>query len=304
MKWKTKARIQRVLSASPGGGFLNYLLQRVAGRSYRTGDDQFLFRARLALRQLELCAPYLTGDLASLKAYEFGAGSDLVIPLSRAARGLRHQVVVDLEVLIRAGLVAEAVARLNRHAEALGIAPLPPLDTRSRARAIAGLERTLGITYRAPFDATATDLPAATFDLVFSNSTLEHIPRDDIGPLLGDCRRVLKDDGVMCFRIDYEDHFAIVDPDLSPYNFLRYGEKEWARFNSRIHYQNRLRHRDYCELFEAHGLDIVHVETIEPAPDAVRELAAIAVAGEFRRYTLEELGIRKGVFVLRKTRMG
>jgi SAM-dependent methyltransferase len=153
----------------------------------------------------------------------------------------------------------------------------------------------------APLDARNTGLPSESMDLITSNSTLEHVPRDDIAPLLTECRRLLRDDGVICFRIDYEDHYAIGDDEITGYNFLRYSESGWERYNSRLQYQNRLRHPDYLELFEQQGLSVVHVETLDYAPEVLADLEKSPIHDRFRRYSLTDLGKRKATFLLRKS---
>src|SRR5436190_601029 len=79
-------------------------------------------------------------------------------------------------------------------------------------------------------DARETGIDDGSFDLITSNSTLEHVPREDLDALLGECQRLLKPGGLMAFRIDYEDHYAIGDVALSPYNFLQYSEQNWRRY--------------------------------------------------------------------------
>jgi SAM-dependent methyltransferase len=149
-------------------------------------------------------------------------------------------------------------------------------------------------------DARATGLDPATFDLVCSNSTMEHIPAEDLDALMIECKRLLVPHGVMCFRIDYEDHYAIGDPAISPYNFLRFSDDEWRPYNNRLHFQNRLRHSDYVALFERAGLETITEEVLAPSHAARVELSTMSLAAQFRRYALDDLAIRKGTFVLRK----
>jgi SAM-dependent methyltransferase len=211
------------------------------------------------------------------------------------------QIVVDQDVLLRPSLVVDSCAKARRHATDLALQRIPRVAaTRSRSRMIRNLKTATGIDYRAPLDARRTGLAASSVDLVTSNSTLEHVPRQELLPLMAECRRVLKDTGIVCVRVDYEDHFAGFDRDLSPYNFLRYSESEWRRFNSRLHYQNRLRHSDYVALFEEAGFSLLSVETLDPAPEAVGAAGRLGIHEEFRRYARADLLVRKGEFVLAK----
>lgn len=245
--------------------------------------------------QLALALPQLGIPAARVSAFEFGAGADLVGPLTFWALGVSSQTIVDRTPLLSWSGARRATRILSSLSAELGLARLPassPSSTRSL--------RDLGIDYRAPVDAVRTGLPAESMDLITSNSTLEHVPKGELAPLLLECSRLLKRDGVMCFRIDYEDHYAYFDPRISAYNFLRYSEEEWSRYNSSIHYQNRLRHRDYVELFGRVGLDVREVRTLEPELRGLAELALVPVHADFRGYATEELGTRKGTFVLGK----
>jgi len=300
MRWKQKAAIQRLLSSTPGGSSVNYLLQRLVRRSGRLDDSSFLFRARTAIAHLDAALAHLTRPASSLSVYEFGAGSDLVGPLALRARGVPSQVLIDQAVLLRPSLVAEAFRRFQRNGSTLSLPPLPELPTGSRRQLIHALRERMGIEYRAPVDATRTGLKTNSVDLITSNSTLEHVPSANLQPLLKECRRLLRDDGIMCFRIDYEDHYAILDRALSPYNFLRYSDRKWRRYNSSLQFQNRLRHRDYLRLFAEAGLLALSVETLEPSEQSLAELTNMPIAEQFRSYTTAELGTRKGTFLLRK----
>jgi hypothetical protein len=301
MHWEQKAAIQRLLSGLPGGASANRLLQGLGRVLGRGGERPFLFQARLAAEHLVLSGRYLSRPASSLTAYEFGAGSDLTRPLTFYALGVPSQIVIDREFLLRSSWLREAMARIRRLAPELDLSRVPEIKLpRSRKRLTEHLRSTLGIDYRAPVDARRTGLPSGSIDLITSNSTLEHVPREDLGPLMKECGRLLRNDGVVCFRIDYEDHFAIRDDRISGYNFIRYSEAEWERFNSRLHFQNRLRHPDYNEIFTQNGFLTVHEDTLEPSPEALAELERSPIHDRFRDYSLAELAMRKGTFVLKK----
>lgn len=303
MRWRTKSTIQRLLSAAPGGTRLNSLFQRALRRSLRIDERSFLFRARLAVSFARMAAEALPRPVATWRAYEFGAGSDLVGPLTLHGAGLDAQVVVDRDPLLQPALVRDAVEKLGRYAADLGLSRTPGLAARgSRRDLVEELRRQTGIDYRAPADAARSGLPDRSIDLITSNSTLEHVPRTDLPPLLAECARVLADDGVMCHRIDYEDHWAIDDPRIPGYHFLRFPEDEWARYNSPLQYQNRLRHPEYLDLFREAGFEVVRQERIEPSSEARAALARFPVDPAFERFSLEHLGTRKGTFLLRKRR--
>ena len=187
MNWKHKARLQRALSALPGGGRVHYLLQRYVTRSLPVSDHGFLFRAGLAKEILGLVQEHRSEPLSGQVFFEFGAGSDLIGPITLFALGVERQVVVDRSVLVRSALLRNTLEKATRLGPQLGFVRLPrsadPKD--------------LGIEYLAPVDARATGLPAGSMDVVTSNSTLEHVPQDEISPLLAECRRLLRPGGLL-----------------------------------------------------------------------------------------------------------
>ena len=208
--------------------------------------------------------------------------------------------MVDIRRLGRTDIAEAAVASLDRL--------MPEFSAASGARG-PGEEATLevllaayGIQYRAPADARATGLPDRSIDCVTSTDTLEHIPPGDIAAILRECHRVLADDGIMSFRVDYRDHWAYFDPRITPVNMLQYSDRQWARYNPSLNYQNRLRHDDYVRLFETADFTTLGIEQ-EPALDTSREfLARSSVAPEFRSHTLEALLVPSATFTLQKRR--
>jgi SAM-dependent methyltransferase len=268
--WRIKALGHWVISLSPRSDALGYLMQRRITRTLPMPDRLFEDHVAAAERHLGLATAHLGREPAS--AYEFGAGWDLVIPLVLARAGLRSQTVTDIRRLLRDELVADA-------AERLGIQP--DLDG-------------LGIRYLAPIDAMATGLPAGSFDLVTSTDTLEHVPRRQLAPLLRECRRLLRPDGVLTARIDYRDHYAYGDARLGPFAFLRYDRRHWRRWNPPSHYQSRLRHVDHVRAIEAAGFELLAVEHPEPSIESLGRVHA-----EFDGYQRHELAIAEGWIVAR-----
>lgn len=277
--WKLKAVLMGVMSAMPEGHRLNYLLQRHVTRQLPESPDGFRERVEKAAAHLESFTRH-GGITSNATAFEFGAGWDMVGPLAMAAAGVHRQVIVDIWRLARPELVRDTIRRLR----------LPEPQGASASE----LLEAFGIAYQAPGDARATGLPDSSVDLATSTSTLEHIPLDDIRLILRECRRILRPDGLLSFRINYEDHYSFFDGSIGRYNFLRYPAATWRRFNPALHFQNRLRHRDYLGLFEAAGYDLLEDE--HPAPDP-ENLGA--VHQEFGSYLPEELAIPRATLVYR-----
>ena len=92
-----------------------------------------------------------------------------------------------------------------------------------------------------------------SIDACISTNTLEHIPKFDIILIFAELYRKLKDEGIVSLIIDYSDHYAHTDNNISLLNFLKYSQHQWKRYNHNIHFQNRLRHYEYIAIFEKIG---------------------------------------------------
>ena len=200
------------------------------------------------------------------------------------------QVVTDLDRLARPHLVMEM-------ALALAELPGPPVRRPRPDQPLDDFLAGLGISYRAPMDATRTGLDESSFDLVVSAHVLEHVPSDVIPALLAECRRILRPSGIMSFEINYQDHYSGDDDRITAYDFLRYDDTEWSRFNPALHHQNRLRHREYLELFERADLDVLDVAARCSADD-VETVRRIPLADRFAAMPVEQVAIRMATVVL------
>jgi SAM-dependent methyltransferase len=165
---------------------------------------------------------------------------------------------------------------------------------------VTALKTEYGIDFRAPADARRTEIASGSINCITSSNTLEHIPAPDIAAIVQECHRILADDGLMSFQIDYQDHYAYVDRHISVYNFLQYSESTWRWCSPRLHYQNRLRHRDYLQLFEQGGFEVVTARHGEITPKDMQKLANLSLHPTYRAYSLPELAVRGAQVILRK----
>lgn len=305
MRWILKAALQKGMSALPAAESVNYVFQRRVTRSLPAPEETFRRKFGRALAHLEAYVEH--GPRRTLEEavfYEFGAGWDLEIALAYWSLGVDRQVLVDIRPNVRFELVNETVLRLRRLRTALEKEAGLPLRDPGVAdlRSADELEERFGIAYLAPRDARATGLAADSVDFVSSTNTLEHIPAEDVVPILTECRRLLRPDGALSSRIDLRDHYSYFDPDISPYNFLRYEERSWRWFNSDVLHQNRLRRPDYLDAFKAAELDVVVEEPSRPGEDDLAVLRRLEPATPFRHYPLEELGVKGLTVVARPSR--
>ncbi len=293
MKWRAKALAQKAFSHVPAGEQLNRLAERCLGRGL---TDPYLAEVvETAREHLRIVEQYgFAGE--TLRAFEFGAGRHLLKLLLLSLYGWNHQIAFDLRPLASAQLVNEALASLRARPAILG-------KTAKDPKLIGSLEemrRYYGISYFAPADARATQLADASIDVVSSTDVLEHIPPGDLRAILRESYRILVPGGIAVHTVNCMDHFASFDGNISIYNFPQFSEAEWSKYNSLIHFQNRMRHREYTELFRELGFELLEQNLHLPSEAELAALKALPVADCFSRFSLEELSIRGAWHVLRK----
>ncbi|HUO29944.1 MAG TPA: methyltransferase domain-containing protein [Bryobacteraceae bacterium] len=293
MNWKIKGVGQLVLSHFPCPATLNYWCQKYITKAHEDYAELVANRfskARWFAAQFERSGER---PLDQAEFYEFGAGWNLAGPLALYCLGVNRQVVVDIMPCARLELVNAAVAEMNRLPDAAPRRPGRPLQS------LAELEERFGIIYRAPVDARRTEIPDASIDCITSTYTLEHIPASDIALLLTECRRILRPAGVMLSMIDYQDHYSYRDSRISVYNFLQYSHSKWRWFNSSLHYQNRLRHCEYRQMFTRAGFAVLSEDLESPSPQLAERLKSVRLSPEFRSFSFAELAVLGSQMVCR-----
>ncbi len=194
---------------------------------------------------------YLKKYRTTKRVFEFGAGKSLAQNLFLSDI-VNNQVVVDLNPMIDFELLNNVRNRISN---------IVTLKSDKKINSFDDLAL-FGIEYRAPYDATKTDFEDKTLDACISTNTLEHIPKESITSIFDELYRTLKDDGIVSARIDYSDHYAHTDKTISLFNYLKFDENTWKRYNHNCHYQNRLRHYDYVKIFNKCGFVVIEEELI------------------------------------------
>ena len=153
------------------------------------------------------------------------------------------QTVIDINRMLDIDLFNEA-SNL--------IASILNLKSKGKVKNIKDLELKYNIFYKAPCSLRNILESDQSFDICVSTTTLEHFKENEIDDFLNILKKVLKKDGYISSAIDYSDHYSHTDKNITPLNFLKYSEADWAKYNNSYLYQNRLRHRDYEKLFKKH----------------------------------------------------
>ncbi len=155
------------------------------------------------------------------------------------------------------------------------------------------------IDYRAPVSSSHLPFADGTFDVVFSVASLEHV--DDPSGTIAELGRVLAPGGLAIHEIDLTHHGS-----ADPLKFLQWTDDEWLRRSESYGdersleglldgrwgqevYCNRLRHRDWLQLFATNSLETLHDEAVivyEPS-----EIDVARFAEPFRTMTPGDLSV-------------
>lgn len=304
MHWRLKGGIQKTLGVIPFGEPLHYEMQKRAGglRRFDAELDRKIDDWRLMVGHLDSVGVPVAGT----RFLEMGTGWYPTFPFCLFLAGAKSVITVDLNRFLKRELTIRMTDALSRFlrvmAEATGRSE-GQLAAQQRALAAAVRhgaslqDATDGVVvYRAPSDAAATELPAASVDAVFSNSVLEHVPPSAIERCYTEARRILRAGGVTFHSVNCGDHYAYVDRRVHQLNYLQFSDADWRMWNNRFLYQNRLRAIDFVDMARAAGFTI-EVDTSRPHPMRLQQLDTIKVHSQFARYSREQLSITSIDFI-------
>ena len=171
---------------------------------------------------------------------EFGAGKSLSQNIY-LGQNFKSQIVVDLYPMLDIKLFNEAAKQISKLESAIKF---------NYVTNNIDIENHYKIKYLAPLDVRKTSFPDDHFDGCISTNTLEHIPKDSIIDIFKELRRIVKAGGLLSIIVDYSDHYSHTDRNIGRINFLKYSSVEFKRHNHNTHYQNRMRHYHYEEIFK------------------------------------------------------
>ena len=316
-KWKIKSVFSKALQIIPLGDRLYYFIQKNITKSVWVNNESFKrYFVDKVIKHLTQINKHGKISLETAAFFEFGAGWDLLAPIGIClVGGVKRYVTVDINAYIRPELIkntlklyAENEEYIYKVCEENGIAVS---DSMQRVRVLLNgfdernlfnyIKDNLGIEYMTQSDAGHTLFEDGKFDYIITNVTLEHIPREAINSIFAECRRILKSNGMMSHTIDCQDHYSYYDKSITVYNYLQFSNKEWQKYNTAGHFQNRLRTNDYRQLFEENGFSCIEVLYKNPTEDDRRALNTIQIADEYKEYSEDDLLIRSVHFVAKKT---
>jgi Methyltransferase domain len=295
-----KCAIQWGLSLVPGGDRINDRLQRIRKMLPDWHFEKKIDDAQVILDLVKRHS--LTGAGASpLVGLEIGAGWDMQLPLAMRASGLSKIHCIDIRRHLDGARIGEAVKRVRSRSDA-GRPGLPEWSCPSDSEIEKHLESGYGIHYQAPCDARRTAFPTGFLDLYLSYNVFEHVPKEELSAILAESFRLLKPGAISVHCIDLQDHWAYADLRYPVHGFLRYGKLAWKLMNPPIHYQNRLRSKQFKAMACDAGFELVEALEVGADPQQLTTLRSRGFVHEDLRSlgTAEELGITSLRLVLRK----
>ena len=244
--------------------------------------------------------------VSGARLMEIGTGWHPVLPLCFVLAGARSIATFDIVRLLGETETFRLLGALEMHvakiAELAGENPATVhaklLEWR-RCKNLGELLSKSRIEYFAPADGRVTGLEPDSIDLVYSNSVLEHVPREAIGGLMRESLRVLKPGGLVMHNVGCNDHYAFFDKSISFVNFLQYREREWSFWNNAIQYQNRMRAPEFVEVAIQTGFEVISKKT-HVRPGTLEALASMRIAPQFDRFSRDEIAATTVDFIGRK----
>ena len=293
MRWQLKATVQLLLSCLPKGEHLNYWLQCLRGAYSATGSAN---RAVQITERLQTFAKYRKIEDGTV--VEIGTGwsaqTALMLYFSGAKSIHTYDIVRHVRFKLMRMVIDGVSEKLDEMATAIGT-PRSVMEERlsalESATDVESLFKAANITYHAPADGAATGLPEKSVDVIFTYGVLEHVPEAVLHMFAEEEKRILKPDGVAYHHVAPGDHLAHLDKRIGQVNFLKFSDWFWRIIGqNRIVYQNRLREKQYVDLFESHGAEVtVFNSRIDPRD--LELLKNMKLNRRFAEFTPEELAV-------------
>jgi SAM-dependent methyltransferase len=304
--WVLKAVIQKALSFLPFPHAANFLFQKYVTKGVRLTDALFEDKLTHCKNHLHYFSLYAAAPAAS--SLEIGTGWYPIVPLGLYLSGFHDIVSIDISDLLTTASIHQTIQRYRSYIESgrlisflhqvdmdrfeklkeLLLINEPPHELLKRIN----IQIIIG-------DARHVSRPDASFDLINSNNTFEHIYPGILSDIAREFKRLLKPAGIMSHQIDMSDHFAHLDKSITIYNFLKFSDSQWARIDNNIQPQNRLRVSDFRKIFIGLGLTIACEQNRDGDVNQIKALRP-QLADKYKSYSDTDLAVSHSLFILKK----
>ena len=304
-KWKAKAIVQKGISYLPQKEKVNYFFQKYVTKGVFLTDDYFTYKITHAKDHLRYFRQYSTKDFKNSAFLELGTGWYAIVPIAMYLSDFQDITSIDIQMWMtkesqittiekfvewrKNKMLASYLPEINEDKWAALVQILEEKDTLSKE----DINKTIYLKTHIQ-DARKTKFDDHSFDFICSNNTFEHIPKAILIDILQEFKRLIAKDGVMSHFIDMSDHFAHFDETINIYNFLQFPQKTWNWIDNSIQPQNRLRFKDYKEIYNNLMIPITDEDYIKGDIGLLKE---VRLADMYKGYTNEELAISHGYIV-------
>ena len=243
INWRLKSLIYWFLYFIFFKKILFFIQKKITNRAY-SSLGVMLYAYKLHYNSLK--------KYKSKKILEFGAGKSLEqnIYLTFKFNNRINQTVIDIDKMIDFNLLNLAKNQLQKK-----------IKLSFKSKYIINLEdlkNILNIKYYAPINIIDLN-EKEKFDAIISTNVIEHISKKNFEIILEKFIKIVKNEGILSFLIDYSDHYSHTDRNIVSTNFLKYSELEFKKYNTPLLFQNRLRHYDYINIFKKKKFKILKI---------------------------------------------
>ena len=224
MNYRLKLLCTWILEFLPFRDSIHFFIQKNITRSLSIDKKYIKICDAIAKKHLKNFQKFNGND--SIFLLDFGSGWRLVYPLI---------MTKYCEKVVASDIKNNARKEINIQIENCLQIPLEKID------------------YITPCDISKTNFDDKSFNLITSNSVLEHIPRELIPKVASECYRLLTDNGICSFHIAHQDHWSHNDSNLEKMNYLKFSEFKWKFLNPPLNFQNRMLQSEYIKIFEEVG---------------------------------------------------
>ena len=305
-KWILKAVVQKAISFLPYKENINFFFQKYVTKGVELNDTHFGYKLAAARDHIRYYDQYGSATADRSTVLELGTGWYPIVPTMLFLAGFGQIVSVDIRSWMTRDRQLLAINRMLNYYETGQLQAYLPQLREDRLMVLREICAANPETLTAAdisarihlqplvMDATRLDFADDYFDFICSNNTFEHVYTPVLRGILTEFKRVLKPDGVMSHFIDLSDHFAHLDPSIDIYHFLRYSRRQWQLIDNAIQPQNRLRWRDYVQLYRELDIPIRKEDFLAGDVAAVH---AAEIDEEYAGYTAQELAISHGYII-------
>lgn len=305
-RWIIKAFVQKGISFLPASRRINYFFQKNVTGGVHLSDEHFALKIGHARDHYGYLRE-ASSEKKERSILELGTGWYPIVPILFYLTSAGRVTSVDIQQWMtretqqltilkfrqwkESGLMDDLLESIDpgRWDQLMHVLHSPEKFSKEDINQLLGFSPLVA-------DARKLSMPDGSVDFICSNNTFEHIPGEILADILVEFKRVLHPAGSMSHFIDMSDHFAHFDPRITIYNFLKFSEKAWRLMDNSIQPQNRLRHRDYLEMYRQIGLPVSHEEI---RPGKLQELKRVKVHPEFSDYSETELAISHSYIISR-----